>query len=447
MRIQSDSYANVKGDMDRLHFHEYSRARLTHYLFRFPAKFHPPVARKLIEEFSKEGELILDPFCGSGTLLIEANLVGRRTIGMDIDPVAVFVSRVKTLSISAKTLRRSSCKLLNLLRMLERPESTYDRMKFGDISIAAFERELFARNLVLPQIPNFSHWFRRYVAVDLAEIQSQIDCVDVPENHRLFLQLIFASIIRKASNADPVPVSGLEVTSHMRRLEAKGRYINPFRLFRRALSQSLKDWDEYQRRRSGASSIEIKQADAMQIRRYLRRKVDVIITSPPYHQAVDYYRRHTLEMYWLRLVNNQSERLLLRKQYIGRHGIAKSDPIARRRSLTSPLAQQWEVKLRDRSEARAIDFRHYICAMTKCIYGMASALRQGGRAVFVLGKNTTSGGLEIPSTEIFDEIASSRLQLCTRYWYPVRNRYMTYSRRNGANIDKEYVLVYKKQDS
>ena len=52
--------------------------------------------------------------------------------------------------------------------------------------------------------------------------------------------------------------------------------------------------------------------------------------------------------------------------------------------------------------------------------------------------------MEIPSIEIFNEIATAHLQLQSLEWYPVKNRYMTYTRRNGANIDKEYVLVYEK---
>ena len=231
------------------------------------------------------------------------------------------------------------------------------------------------------------------MAVDLASILSQIERVDVPRRHRLFFTLVFASIIRRASNADPVPVSGLEVTSHMRRLEEEGRRINPFSLFRRAVARGLKDWEEYEDERSGSNcTVDVRQADAMRLRRHVRRNVDVIITSPPYHQAVDYYRRHTLEMYWLRFVRNQADRLRLRARYIGRHGIARSDPLVARRAARSTLAGQWERKLEDLNAARAIDFRHYITAMCKSVEGMAKALKPGGKAVFVLGKNTTSGG-------------------------------------------------------
>ena len=447
MRDRSDIHTETDGAIERLNFDDYARARLTHYLFRYPAKFHPPVARKLIEEFSSEGDLILDPFCGSGTLLVEAQRAGRRSIGIDIDPVATFVSRVKTLSIPIKPLRRSSEKLLDTLGAFERPNSAYDDLMSEDLSETDFKDEILQRHLVLPPIPNLSHWFRRYVSVDLATIWSQIDQVDAPRKHRLFFELVFASIIRRASNADPVPVSGLEVTSHMRMLEKKGRRIDPFGLFRTAVMRSLNDWEEYEGQKNGDScAVEVRQADAMRIRRHVRRDVDAIITSPPYHQAVDYYRRHTLEMFWLRLVRDRGDRLRLRSRYIGRHGVSKSDPMARPCASRSKLARKWEMKLEARSVSRANDFRHYISAMSKSVDGLATRLRSGGKAVFVLGMNTTSGGLKIPSIEIFEEIASSHLQLCSRYWYPVINRYMTYARKNGANIDKEYVLVYEKRD-
>lgn len=447
MLDQSELQTEANGDIDRLYFDEYPRSRLTHYLFRYPAKFHPPVARKLIEEFSGEGDLVLDPFCGSGTLLVEALGVGRSSIGTDIDPVAIFVSRVKTLSIPVESLQESSENLLDSLNEFERKEYQYEQLMFDDIPVEEFENEMSNRHLSLPPILNLFHWFRRYVAVDLATIISQIDLVKMPKNHRLFFTLIFASIIRRASNADPVPVSGLEVTAYMRTLEENGRLVNPYDLFRKAIFRGLKDWEKYQEKRSGIScTVDVRQADAMRIRRHVRTKVDAIITSPPYHQAVDYYRRHTLEMFWLGLVRDQGDRLRLRARYIGRDGVSKSDPIIRRTTVRSHLAEQWETKLKDRSVARATAFRHYVAAMSRSLDGMAAVLRAGGKAVFVLGKNTTSGGLEIPSTDIFNEIACLRFQLCGTYWYPVKNRYMTYSRRNGANIDKEYVLVYEKKD-
>ena len=447
MSDQSDLHDKANGGMARLDFDGYPRNRLTHYLFRYPAKFHPPVARKLIEEFSDRGELILDPFCGSGTLLVEAVQSGRNSIGLDIDPVAVFASRVKTLRISLAALRKSAKKLLAELETSERPATEYDRLTREDLDATDWDEEVTSRKLTLPGIPNICHWFRRYVAVDLGTILAGIEQTPMPKRHRLLFRLVFGSIIRAASNADPVPVSGLEVTSHMLRREEAGRRINPFDLFRRGVKRALKDWEEYEEGRQGwHSTVEARQGDATQLARHIRRSVDVIITSPPYHQAVDYYRRHTLEMYWLGFVRNQEERLKLRGRYIGRHGVRRSERLVARPAANGTLAGQWEAKLHERSEARGMAFRHYVNAMTKCVEGMAKVLKPGGKAVFVVGKNTTSCGLTIPSTDILDEIAREAFELGEKYWYPVKNRYMTYARRNGANIDTEYVLVYKKKE-
>ena len=70
---------------------------LTHNFYRYPARFSPIFVKQAIELFSNEGDLVLDPFVGGGTVLPEARMLGRRSIGTDINELAVFVSRVKTM--------------------------------------------------------------------------------------------------------------------------------------------------------------------------------------------------------------------------------------------------------------------------------------------------------------------------------------------------------------
>lgn len=428
----------------RFSFEQRGSERFTHYLFRYPAKFHPPVARALIEKFSSPGDLVLDPFCGSGTLLVEAIPLARQAIGIDVDPVATFASRVKTMRISTVQLRKSAERVLNALATHERPAEEYKSLMFTDIDDGHFSAETKDKELAIPDIPNMSHWFRNYVSIDLATIRQEIASAGIPERHRDFFKLCFGSIIRNSSNADPVPVSGLEVTSHMLKKEKKGREINPFKLFRKRLCRSLDDWAEFQERMNGAhTSAKIRHGDSTRVRRYVRTPIDVVITSPPYHNAVDYYRRHTLEMYWLNLVESHQDRIALRPKYIGRQCVAKSDPLVTGTTLESSLAKRWETKMASHSKQRAADFKHYVLSMTKTIAGLSALLESGKRAVFVVGKNSWNG-YEIPTVALFDEIAGDQFRLIERYWYPIKNRYMTYKRHNDANIDKEYVLVYER---
>jgi hypothetical protein len=71
-------------------------AGLTHCYYRYPARFSPKFARTAIELLSRPGDVVLDPYMGGGTTLVEALVLGRRAIGCDLNSLAVFVARVKT---------------------------------------------------------------------------------------------------------------------------------------------------------------------------------------------------------------------------------------------------------------------------------------------------------------------------------------------------------------
>jgi hypothetical protein len=74
---------------------------LTHDFYKYPARFSPTIARAAIELFTQPGEIVLDPFAGGGTALVEASAHGRAAVGSDISELATFVSRVKTTSLTA----------------------------------------------------------------------------------------------------------------------------------------------------------------------------------------------------------------------------------------------------------------------------------------------------------------------------------------------------------
>lgn len=292
-----------------LEFSANDTKRASHYLFRYPAKFHPPVARELLERFTVPGGTVLDPFCGSGTLLVEAAMLGRHAVGVDVDPLAVFVSRAKTSLINLAELTHVAKGLLRRLAKYRRAAVEYDRLTFADLRPRQLQAELLRHHAVIPAIPNIQHWFRNYVCVDLANTRAAIYRTRCSPAVKDLLVLSFGAIIRAASNADPVPVSGLEVTAHMRRLEARGRRIDPFTLFEQRLRRCMRAIDEYQQHAIAAPTV--LQGDATRLFETWATPVDAVITSPPYHNAVDYYRRHTLEMYWLNLVTTRDDRLAL----------------------------------------------------------------------------------------------------------------------------------------
>ncbi|WP_426572201.1 TRM11 family SAM-dependent methyltransferase [Aquihabitans sp. McL0605] len=417
--------------------------KLTHYLFRYPAKFHPPVARALIERYSEPGGTIYDPFIGSGTLLVEAASAGRNGIGSDIDPLAVAIAQVKTHVFRPAQLRQSAAALTAALAGLERRTGGYERLQWQDIAETTYERRASSLRAWIPAIPNLHHWFRRYVILELAQMKRALAEIDVPESHRAFLSIVFASIIRNASNADPVPVSGLEVTSHMRARDAAGRVVNPHALLRDALARSLKAATDFAEAAKAGTSQEVYLHDATRPATHVHSPVDTVITSPPYYGAVDYYRRHQLEMFWLGLTKTQADRLSLLPQYIGRPKIPMRDPLLKQDTPAGPEVARWLEHLTKINTKSGLSFRHYMIAMSRVFIALAPVLTAGSPAVFVVGDSTWHG-TRLPTQQLFAELAGRAFHLDEVLSYPTKNRYMSYTRHNGADIGAEYVLAFRR---
>lgn len=79
---------------------------LTHCFYKYPARFSPQLARATIRAFTEPGDLVLDPFCGGATTLVEAAAAGREAIGSDISRLAVFLARCKTFPLNSRSRRR-----------------------------------------------------------------------------------------------------------------------------------------------------------------------------------------------------------------------------------------------------------------------------------------------------------------------------------------------------
>lgn len=382
----------------------------------------------------------MDPFCGSGTLLVESLVSGRNSLGVDIDPLATFISEVKSNPIPSSRLEELSERMEVRLASLEREPVVYDNFMFDDLTPGNFETEV--STLEVPRIPNLFHWFRRYVIVDLAHVLHVIRTTRCTATERRFFELVFASIIRASSNADPVPVSGLEVTSHMKERDAAGRRINPFELYRKASKRAIRDMGSLCENASDAS-VSVSRQDASRMR--ITKHVDAVITSPPYHGAVDYYRRHQLEMFWLGLTKSQDDRLRLLRDYLGRPKPPASHPFIKDRSITQPRALEVEHRIRQVDPYRANAFKHYCVGMTRVFSRLATFLEPGTPAVFVVGHSSWNGGI-LDTSELFAELSAPAFAVVEELWYPIRNRYMSYSRHNDASIDREYVLVLRRSD-
>ncbi len=100
--------------------------------------------------------------------------------------------------------------------------------------------------------------------------------------------------------------------------------------------------------------------------------------------------------------------------------------------------------MREDYPRRADAFKHYLVAMRLSLAQIAQCLRPGSPAVLIVGKSQWNGA-QIPTAGLFRELAAGDYELEHMYWYPLKNRYMSYSRRNGADISSEQVLVFRRR--
>jgi DNA modification methylase len=443
-------YPIVDGSHFRLLTNRASPA-YTHYLFRFPAKFHAPIIKWVLRHYMPENGLVLDPFNGSGTLQVEALAAGLNSIGLDIDLVATHIARAKTRPLCPTDLRASIKVILSELASYRRPVEEYKRRMFEDLSEHEFLEA--KQGLEVPAIPNIGHWFRRYVIVDLAHLRDVIENVDIPTEARRFFLAVFAAIIRRCSNADPVPVSGLEYTKEMRRRDKEGRYIDPFALFEQRAERAIRgmtdlweslgtaprNWAVVHHGNVQTLDVEI---GRIRERHNVRDAIDAVITSPPYCSAVDYHTRHKLEAYWLRQVRNQNEYLKWYHHYVGRRRILLKD-----RDSYAPFSidelDNLIGTLRKGREKRAAAMYNYFASLDDSLRQIAQVLRPEGTFVMFIG-NSITGNHEIDTHSFAKEFASRYLEYRMEFSYEVRNRYMRYTRHNGADISTEWVMIFTK---
>ena len=214
---------------------------------------------------------------GSGTTLVEAMVSGRKGIGVDIDPLAVLISKAKTRIV--EDLREIRCVCQNVLKgvgsALFRGE--IDPKKYMDI----FPREtrIF-----------FDYWFRPETITELALLINEIRKVENP-NIRVILETIFSSIIVTKSGG----VSLARDLAHSRPHRDPGKRVESAVVtFRYKAEKALKALKELRDSVKGAEHEEpsVIRGDAKELP-LPDESVDLIVTSPPYAVAIDYPRAHS----------------------------------------------------------------------------------------------------------------------------------------------------------
>lgn len=333
-----------------------------HSFHRYYGKLIPAIPRTFIKKFTKEGDLIFDPFSGSGTTALESLFTNRNFVGVEVNPLSVLISRAKTNVYDYDVLNK-------LYSFIEVELSKDIKVDYTEI----------------PFVINRDHWFKDEVQKDLIRIEKtiikalELDIVKhTKESYADFLYGTLSAIIKNVSNADTQHVFP-GVSKRMRRLEAEGKNIkNAFATYLRALKRRINDTKETARMLSEVKIIESDITKA-KLKDYYG-KVDLIVTNPPYISSVRYTETLKLELYWMRVITSQQEYANLSSKNIGNDKINKSEYEKKYHTKHDFINELIDAMyLVDKKNAKVIfDF---FTLMDKVIFEMYNLLKPGSRVV------------------------------------------------------------------
>jgi len=395
---------------------------LTHKFHRYPGKFIPHVPRWAlsIQKKRKPNLTILDPFCGSGTTLVEAMKNGVNSYGIDVDPIARLVTKSKTTIINGEYLR-------NVVKTVNNEVLRSKQASFR------------------PNLQTLSHWFTNEAINDLGMIRDVIERYRSEPDIYNFLLVCYAAVIRRTSNADNQTQK--TYVSHTRSKipeDAKPLFLSTLKEYshRLELFANISDHGK-------ATILDVN--DARDFANFWKQQnlplVDSIITSPPYLNSVDYVYNQMAEYFWigdLFNLENQPLQNIHKTKYIGTEKVKAS---SYQNILTTSINEidEYTSRVFAKNKKNAYVVAKYFNDMTIHFQNAYEVLSEGGSYYCVVGDSVVSGE-SIPAHELLIKCAEKAgFTFDYKFGYEIRNRHMRFPRMGrGGIVRYDWILTLNK---
>lgn len=251
---------------------------LTHGFHSYPARMHPAVARGVLEAYAAPGDRVLDPFCGSGTVLVESLAAGMRSRGVDLNPIAIRLSGVKC-QVRDAASREAFGKMLT--EVVEVSKERVRRKAPAMAPLSAKER---------------AH-YDVHVLKELAGLHDIISAVE-PGPDKATLQMLLTAIVVKFSKQRADTARG--ENQKPRRI---GRFI-PSEFYGRKGQELIERWSDLEHACAEAGSWyrpKVVEGNATRLRESVPPgwSAHLVLTSPPYGGTYDYVQHHARRYPWL----------------------------------------------------------------------------------------------------------------------------------------------------
>lgn len=376
-------------------------------IHKFPAMLHFRLVEELVKEFSKEGDVIYDPFCGSGVTLNVSIRKGRPAIGTDINPLALLIAKVRSY-------------------VDVQPEEF----------IRKLEKEWDCLESDVPQVRNINYWFKPYVINDLGKIRTFLK--RMPDGkEKEFLLVVFSQIVRDVS---------LTRKGEFKRYRMEKKSIEKFNPDVLREFKSLAE-DYLQRLRSSVKPNAEMKVFLHDVRKKLpfREKVDLVVTSPPYGDSkttVAYGEFSSFSFEWM---DGFLEAPIGNLDKLSLGGTKSEGALPFFPTLEKTID---EVSKRDKKRAKEVEA--FYKDLYKCIRNIVEKLSSNAVVCFVVG-NRRVKKYTIPMDEIVKEMFESfglshyetRVRRILNKRLPLKNSPTNIKGDKDSTMKEEYVVIMK----
>jgi DNA modification methylase len=356
-------------------FKGFTTQYLTHKFHSYPARFIPQIPLTFIKLFTQEGETVLDPMCGGGTTLVESFLNNRNSIGNDFNPLATLITKVKVTQIPDSELEYLNKKLQKM---------------------------------------------KKYLDLDYKKIDKRIESLPNRKISKIFNKVVISKLefiketlleIKEEGHDDIYDLGSVALSSTIWSLVENGGGLDLDELFLKKVNSMGKELKKMFEIVKNPPMVRVITGDARKLE-VESNSVDLIVTSPPYVNALDYYRVHMYNMLWLGIDFN-----LLKKHEIGAH----SHFIYNRFRLLS----------------------EYLGDMLRAMIEMNRVLKKDKLCVIVVGNSSLEYEL-IESYKFFTEMSKFIGFKPIKTYFRNIDKTRKYNSSDIGKIDNEYILILQK---
>jgi site-specific DNA-methyltransferase (cytosine-N4-specific) len=360
--IGTEAYPHV----DDWTFNGASTRELTHCYHDYPARMIPQIASKLLDQYGKRAKLLFDPYCGTGTSLVEAIIRGISAVGTDLNPLARLIAESKTTIVDIDILNRHIRKL-------------------QDIALRDNDGKSHNPPATILGVSRLEFWFKPEVTNKLWSIREYIN--KIPDDHvQMFFKVAFSETVREVSNTRTEEFKLFRYAPDKLKSFNPNVYsimLNKLNRNKIGLGRFMQIYGDFSER-AKATICEFNSMEGIPSKYIRSASVDIVITSPPYgdsHTTVAYGQYSRLSAAWLSLVEPEKidGKLMGGKIY---KELPKFNCSALNASLKS---------VADKDTKRALEVASFYTDLQKSISNVAKTIRKRGYSCYVVGNRRVKG--------------------------------------------------------